>query len=66
MRPVHTDNSIPFGIKLEQSESGGKLFRVTYGLQAKDNLSYVEAANEYGLCLFHALACAGLIDNEGE
>lgn len=38
-------------------------FSVTYGLQAKDGLTYSEAAHEFGLCVMHALTCAGKVDN---
>ncbi|CAB5224308.1 hypothetical protein UFOVP393_53 [uncultured Caudovirales phage] len=57
---------VPFGLRLDQSEGKGKLFRVTYGKQVKDQLTYTEGAREFGLCLFHALACDGLLDNEGD
>lgn len=57
---------VPFGLRLDQSEGKGKLFRVTYGKQVKDKLTYTEGAREFGLCLFHALACDGLLDNEGD
>lgn len=56
---------LPFGIKLEQSEDARGLFRVTYGAQVRDHLSYAEAAKELGLCIFHALACDGRLNNEG-
>ena len=56
---------LPFELKLEQSESKRGRFRVTYGKQVSNNLVYSEAAALYGECLFHALACAGLLDNEG-
>ena len=56
---------LPFELKLEQSESKRGLFRVTYGKQVSKNLIYSEAAKKYGECLFHALACDGLLNNEG-
>lgn len=37
-------------------------FRVVYGLQQRAGLSYVDAAKEYGLCILHALTCAGTIE----
>jgi hypothetical protein len=57
---------VPFGLRVDQHEGKGKLFRVTYGKQVKDKLTYTEGAREFGLCLFHALACDGLLDNEGD
>lgn len=50
-------------IHVEQRAS--KLFRVTYGKQVQDNLTYAEAAHEFGECVFHALSCEGAIDNSG-
>lgn len=49
------------GLVLEQYANG--LFRVSYGLQVTDDLTYNEAAQEFGYCLFHALACDGQLDN---
>lgn len=42
-----------------------KRFRVTYGQQITRGLDYEGAAREYGLCVFHALACAGRIEDSG-
>lgn len=39
----------------------GKKFRVTYGAQVKENLTYAQAAKELGECILHALACEGKI-----
>jgi hypothetical protein len=55
-----------FTIKIEQHEDTRALFRVSYGAQVRDNLTYIEAAKEYGLCVFHALACEGKLTNDGE
>ncbi len=55
-----------FVIKIEQHETKSALFRVSYGQDVIDNLTYKTAALEYGLFVFHALACDGLLDNEGE
>lgn len=52
---------MPYGLLLEQRANG--TFKVTYGKEVKDNLEYAEAAKEFGLCLFHALACEGKLDN---
>lgn len=53
------DNSVT----LDQDEQTG-LFRVTYGLLITDNLTYPQAAKDFGQCMFHSLACAGKLDNE--
>lgn len=55
-----------FPVKVSQHEDAKKLFRVTYDQQVKDNLTYTEAAHEFGECVFHALACEGELDNEGD
>lgn len=44
-------------------QTGIDRFTVEYGLQEKKSLNYGQAAKEYGCCLMHALACAGLLDN---
>ena len=54
-------NNLAFPMKVEQH--GPEDFRVTYGKQVKDHLTYEEAAEEFGLCVFHALACDGKLDN---
>lgn len=56
-----------FNIKLEQRETPGpRAFRVTYGAQVRDRLTYVEAAHELGECLMHCLACESKLDNTGD
>lgn len=61
MKTVYEIKSIDFDLKLEQRANGD--FRVTYGKQIDDNLDYTRAAHAFGECLFHALACEGLLDN---
>lgn len=39
-------------------------YAVRYGLQLKSGLSREEAAKEFGQCIFHALACNGLLDGD--
>ena len=39
---------LAFPIKLEQSETGPQLFKVTYGKQIRHKLIYEEAAEEVG------------------
>ena len=60
-----TDPSqVGFPVRLYQaSESRGGKFSVLYGSEMHDELEYGEAARQFGLCLFHALACVGRIDN---
>ena len=53
-------------IKLEQMGGRNKLLVVTYGAQVSVPLPYSRAANEFGLCVFHALACASKLDNNGK
>lgn len=51
-----------YPIKLEQ-RSNGK-FKVTYGFQVDDNLSYKQGTEKLGEAIFHALACESKLDNE--
>lgn len=53
-------------ITLEQRQSRGKLFRVTYGLQVSDHLTYSQACKELGKAILHHLCCESLADNDGE
>lgn len=39
-------------------------YSVQYGQQIKTGLDYTAAAHEFGLCLFHGLACSGKLNNE--
>lgn len=52
-----------FSINLEQR--GRDKFRVTYGKQIDDNLTYARAAEELGQSIMHALACEGALDHRG-
>jgi hypothetical protein len=54
------------GIKIEQQAGRKKLFTITYGKQVSRGLDYTRAAEEFGRCVFHALACSGQLDNSGE
>ena len=54
----------PAWICMEQYASGE--FRVTYGLQVVDRLTYREAAYELGVCIMHHLACESLIETKDE
>lgn len=53
-------------IQVDQYAGRGKRFTVTYGLQRKTDLNYADAARELGECIFHHLACDGMLDNDGE
>ena len=66
MRTSRQETLAGFIIKIEQQENTRGLFRVSYGAQVRDNLTYIEAAKEYELCVLHALACEGKLDNDGE
>lgn len=61
MKTVLEVKDTAFPIKLEQSSDGK--FRVTYGQQVRSDLGYLEAAREFGLSYFHALACDGKLEN---
>ena len=52
---------VGFPVRLYQHKNGE--FSVLYGSELHDGLSYADAAREFGLCLFHALACIGRLDN---
>lgn len=50
-------------VRLEQHEDDRGLFRVTYGRQVADDLTYTKAAMELGCCIMHQLACDGHLNN---
>jgi hypothetical protein len=52
-------------LMLEQHEDRKALFRVTYGAQVRDGLTYAKAAKEFGECMFHHFACESMLNNEG-
>lgn len=54
-------DDLEFPVKVEQMAN--LKFRVTYSMQVKSNLTYAQAAKEFGECVFHALACSGKLDN---
>lgn len=53
-------------LKIEQAGGRKKLFTITYGHQVQKDLPYSRAAEEFGRCMFHALACRSHLDNNGE
>lgn len=57
--------SVKGWITMEQHGGRRKLFKVTYGKQVSDNLPYIRAATELGLCIMHHLACESRLDNDG-
>jgi hypothetical protein len=52
-------------IQADQSESGKRLFTVTYGLQQKKGLTYAQACTEIGAAILHDACCQGNASNEG-
>ena len=63
MQHIMTIENGKYPIILEQYERATQRFKVTYGLQIKRNLDYAAAAEEFGLCYFHMLACEGKFDH---
>ena len=63
MRTVYeiSESDIAYGIKLEQRTNCR--FRLTYGVEVRDNLNYGDAADALGRSILHALSCDGKIDN---
>ena len=57
MQTTHEFVDGDYNVLLEQRASG--LFRVTYGAEIHDNLTYEKAAEQYGYFVFHSLAYAG-------
>jgi hypothetical protein len=53
--------TICWDIKLKQK--GLDNFEVHYGAERYKGLVYESAAAKLGLCIMHALACEGLLDN---
>ena len=45
-----------------EGKKGVKLYGVIYGKQYTSGLDYNEAGKELGLCILHALFCAGNLD----
>jgi hypothetical protein len=60
---IHEFTSGDNPVILKQHRS--KRFTVIYGKQIKKDLPYENAVNEYGSCVFHSLACVGLLDQGG-
>jgi hypothetical protein len=62
-KTIHEFTSGDVPVILKQARN--KLFTVIYGKQVRKDLPYENALNEYGSCVFHSLACAGVLDNGG-
>jgi len=58
-------SDLAYPIVLKQSETGNKLFTVSYGTRVKRGMTYSEACMDFGTAVFHALACESKLDNEG-
>ncbi len=54
---VWLNEDLPFNVALYQY--GHKDFRVEYGQEVHDHISYAEAARQLGLSIMHALTCEG-------
>jgi len=62
MQTIHEQviASLPISIAVSKD---GKRFTVTYWKQRKTGLTYEQAAQEFGECVMHALACDGKLDS---
>jgi len=58
-RIVHKVTNLDHYVTLEQTSLNR--FAVVYGCQIKKDLTYEEAALEYGSCIMHSATCAGRI-----
>ena len=54
-------DDLAFPIELWQT--GPNEFKVVYGSQSGNGLTYEKAASELGCAIMHALACEGKLDN---
>ena len=52
-------------ITVYQSAGKKKLFKIVYGLQVRDDLTYAQCCAELGSCILHNLCCEGIASNEG-
>lgn len=64
MKEIYRIELAGFPIVLEQRSANS--FRVTYGRQVGNVVSYDRAATELGCAIMHALACEGRIDTPSE
>lgn len=61
MKTCFKIESLPYPLTLEQYPNGD--FKITYGQEITENLDYASATLVFGQCFFHALSCAGKLDN---
>jgi hypothetical protein len=54
----------PHQYPVELTQQGVNKFTVVYGRHVRAGLDYNRAAREYGECVMHAAACAGLLQDE--
>lgn len=64
MKTCHEIFSFDWPIKLQQHATPPGSFRVVYGYQVDDRLTYADAAAKLGQAIMHAIACDGNLDNE--
>lgn len=57
---IVTVDDLDHSVSLYQTAIG--TFEVVYGKQVKSNLSYLQAAEEFGLCIMHSAQCGGYIE----
>ena len=60
------DTTQPALIVMRQSGGKGKRFRVNYGVQVDEKLTYAQARKALGEALMHHLACEDKINNQGD
>lgn len=65
MKLVTVYNQGDGSVAVWQSEDQRGLFKVVYGKDEQKNLTYEQAVTAFGRCVFHSLACAGKLNNEG-
>ena len=61
MKTILTQH-VPGACSVVLQQAANRSFTVKYGQAVTRGLTYVEAAKEYGECVLHALACAGVVD----
>lgn len=59
--PIFTTTVAGYELTLERQKRRTR-YAVRYGKQYRTNLTYVQAAQEFGLCLMHGLTCEGKAD----
>lgn len=52
-----------FGEDITMRQLARDRFSVTYGASGYTDLTYTQAALEFGACVMHHQACAGVLDN---